>query len=127
MIFEILLLLAVILIPLCWGFDDGYMMRVGTEHHKIKWVIYACLGWIAFCPVTLLSLVGWFMIFKPLFDIGWSIGAGYKKIVIGTTSWADRFIRWLGLVRLEEKVFPAVTALYFFLIVCGSAVVVMFY
>jgi len=126
MIYKILIILSMIIIPLLWGYDDGYMKRKGTENHRVKWLIFLCIGFLSYYPVDFIPILGWLLMFKPLFDIGWSAGAGYKYIYIGSTSWTDIILHWLGLVRLEKTKFPAITFLYLILFFVGCSLTIIY-
>lgn len=113
-----------LLLPLTWGFDDGYMKKHGTEAHWPKYIIFACIAYFmlnSYSWVVFVSLFG--LVWKPAFDIGWSIGAGFNYIYIGETFFMDRWIRKLGLWDLERKKFPVITILYFFMIFIGSMLI----
>ena len=121
-----LLLAAIILISFFMGYGDGYLKLHKTTNHLAKWPIYLSLYVVArFAIGDTALLLGWALMFKPLFDIGWSAGAGYDYIFIGTTSWLDKILQPLAKIEHYGK-FPALTTLYFILIVGGSFLFIHF-
>ena len=101
---NVLVLFPFLVFPFFWGLDDGLMKRKGTEAHWPKWVMFACLGWFIFYDFEPLMLLGWAVLWKPVFDIGWAKGSGQAKYYIGSTSWTDRLVNWL----IPREVIPAV-------------------
>ena len=105
------------------GFSDGRFKLLGTEAHLTKWpprigvAMMLIAVWIS--PPSLLILVG-LISFKPLFDIGWSIGNKQKNVFyIGTTDWTDKLLHRLGLVKFEQKKVPILSFAYLALIFIG--------
>lgn len=111
--------LAMIIISFVLGYNDGYMKLHYTVNHFAKWPMYLALGYIAITAAPIIALIGWSIMFKPVFDIGWSIGAGYKCIFIGQTSWTDRILHKIGLVEFSKTQMPMLTFIYLSMILCG--------
>lgn len=113
------MLLPFVLMPFFWGYDDGYMKRKGTEAHWPKFILFACIGYLAIMKADYLILLYWAIIWKPLFDTGWSIGAGYNHLLIGTTFFLDRWMHNLGLVDAENNKAPVLTMIYILITFIG--------
>lgn len=119
-----LTILSFLAFPFFWGYDDGRMKKDKTEAHWPKWFIYGSLIPIGANALDVNLFLTWALIYKPLFDIGWSWGAGYKYIHIGTTSVFDRIIHWLGLVKLAKNKFPIFVILYGLAIFVGTGLLI---
>lgn len=107
---DILKLIPFAIIPYMWGVDDGLMKKNGTEAHWPKWIIFVCLAYIVWMDFDKMLLIGWVIVWKPLFDYGWSKGMGLP-LYLGNTSWTDRLVK-----RIFGKFVPMV---YMFLIFIG--------
>jgi hypothetical protein len=69
--------------------------------------------------------IGMLLSFKPLFDIGWSIGRFETPMIyIGESDWTDKILRWMKLDVIERKYFPVLTFLYFTSIVGGLLLII---
>lgn len=103
-LFQILLLIPFAAIPFFWGMDDGLMKKNKTEAHWPKYPIFISIAYsviysffIGFYARNLQEglicmsalLAGWVLIWKPLFDKGWTKGRGMKGIHLGEY-WLDR-------------------------------------
>ena len=108
----ILFIIPFVLFPFIFGFDDGWMKKHKTEHHIAKYPLFLCLAYFVIIGFHPMVLIGWLLMYKPLFDYGWSFGNGKKKLFIGTTAWEDRVIRKLGLFK--ERSFSWIVPIYFF-------------
>lgn len=118
-----LFILGYILYSLGDGYSDGVQKRLGTERHWTKWPPRVGVFLMVFCAWHLGDVLRafdyWVILalvisFKPMFDIGWSVGRfGEWIIYIGEGDITDILLHKLGLVKLEKK-FPIITALYFF-------------
>ena len=117
----LLLTLPFAIIPYFMGYDDGYMKKHMTEKHSSKYPIYIAIAYLVIFKFNPLALIGWLIMFKPLFDYGWSKGNGQSKLYIGTTEFWDRLIRHLGLYRTNK--FLWIQPIYFFMI-CGGYLMV---
>lgn len=101
------------------GFSDGTAYRLKHERHWTKLVPQAGAILMVISLADILDEMNiWLLLLaiilskKPLFDIGWSMGAKMKGIFIGTTDWSDIIMRKLGLVYIEKNKFPIITLLY---------------
>lgn len=103
--------------PFVFGFDDGWMKLYKTEHHIAKYPLYVLLGYFTIIDFDWLTLLGWVLIYKPLFDYGWTFGNGKRKLFIGTTEYWDKIIRKLGLFK--ERGFSWIIPIYFFSVTSG--------
>lgn len=125
------------------GLSDGLMKRFGTEKHWSKWpprlgYFYSLVAMYIFgtyggldgdIPLWgdsnidkwLMILIGMTASFKPLFDLGWSIGRfNTPCIYIGESDWTDKILRWMKLDVIErDTAFPILTFLYSALIIGG--------
>ena len=120
LLLDLSMIVPFIIFPFFWGYDDGYMKRKYTEAHWPKFLMFACIGFLSLFEFDALTLLYWGIIWKPLFDIGWSIGAGYNYIFIGTTFFLDNWMHKLGVVRIEKEKFPIITLIYFISIFIGG-------
>lgn len=109
-IIDILKLIPFSIIPYMWGYDDGRMKKDGTEAHWPKWIILACLFYCIGMNYDYMVLIGFSVMWKPLFDYGWSKGMKLP-LYLGNTSWTDRLVK-----RIFGKFVPM---LYMFLIFIG--------
>ena len=123
---ELILLLSALCFALFLGYSDGYMKRKNTINHWVKIPIYLSVGVFCYYPASIMQLFGFMLLFKPLFDIGWSAGAGYKYIYVGETSITDIVIRKLGLYDIERNTFPIITLIYFLLVFFASGIIVAY-
>ena len=124
LILDFIFVLPFAIFPLAWGFDDGYMKKHGTEHHKIKYVIFLCVGYFLYFEIGYEAILGFLLLYKPAFDTGWSYGNSKKDIFIGTTEWTDRLIRRLGLYR--DGKFSIIHIIYFFAFFVGLFIIHLF-
>lgn len=114
------------------GYSDGIFKKLGTERHWTKWpprigIIGMILIASALNP-SYLILIGIILAFKPLFDIGWSLGRfNTYEPFIGDSDWTDKIIRKLKLDKLEKNIFPILTFIYFICIVMGLLLIVHFF
>ena len=112
-LFELLQLIPLIILPWFFGYDDGRMKKDKTEAHWPKWIVIACTVYLMMYDFVPLLLIGFGMIWKPLFDYGWTRGAGYfGGLYLGGTSWTDRLVKKI----IPKAVLPLV---YWFFIIGG--------
>jgi hypothetical protein len=116
------LLIGYILYTFGDGFSDGRFKLLGTEAHWTKWPprigVALMLLAVYIEPPHLLALAA-LIAFKPLFDIGWSMGNKRPWPFIGTTDWTDKLLHRLGLVKMEQTKMPIITFTYLALIFVG--------
>ena len=118
-------LIPFILFPFFWGLDDGLMKLHGTEAHWPKYILFVCIAYFVLSKNNWIVLAAFFgLLWKPIFDIGWSIGRGFNYIYIGETFFMDRWIRDLGLWELERNSFPVITILYLFMVFVGVGLII---
>lgn len=112
------------------GLSDGLMKRHGTEKHWSKWPpriglvsMLISVYHVSYAGQLLSGhylTIGMILSFKPLFDIGWSIGRFETPMIyIGESDWTDKILRWMKLDVLEKRHFPILTFIYFTSIVGG--------
>lgn len=100
------------------GFSDGMFKLLGTEIHWTKWSPrLGVIGMILISQFLIVNpyllLLGMILSFKPLFDFGWTHGNGKDmRIYIGNTDFTDKLLVKWGLVEMEYKRFPIITAIY---------------
>lgn len=118
-IIEFMYSLPLLIIPFMWGFDDGKMKRNATEAHWPKYPIFVCMIILGLFEYSILTLLTWMiLVWKPLFDWGWSKGYGFRNIYVGFTSWTDRAV----LKVIPKKFIPLV---YF--LVAGTGIMLMYH
>lgn len=122
-----LIIISAILIPFLEGYLDGYFKRKSTVNHWIKWPFRAAMFYLVFTGLSVNQLIGLLLMYKPLFDIGYSRGQKIRSFIfIGTTDATDKFLHWIGAVYMEKNRFPIITVIYMALIFFGCCIIHMF-